>query len=907
MAIQKPSHTFTKIHLKALQTNIFNILFALSFTVFINTFGYTQDVGDKNKIIKPKENDSISNLREQDTIKQDTLKVKKEGALTDKVIYKAKGYIASEGKKAILYDEAKVNYGVYEITAGIIVIDNATGLVYAGRIKDSSGVYLQKPIFKQGGQVIESDSIQFNIESKKALIWNSKTEQEGGTIFPELSKKENDSTFYISNAKFTTSETPEDPEYYFLVRKGKVVPGKKIVTGLTNLFIADVPTPIGVPFAYFPLTKKQTSGVIFPTFGEQNERGYFIQNGGYYFAISDYLDLAVLGDYYTNGSYALNLESNYRKRYNYNGIFSFRFENLLISERGFPDFSQSEIYNLRWTHRKDAKSNPNSTFSASVNIGSSTFFQESLNQLTTSSFLNNTLTSSVSYSRRFQTVPEVRFSLTATHSQNTQTESINLTLPTFQASVDRIFPFAPKVGSKKGIIQNINLQYNVRAENRIQTTDSDFFTSRMFDNALIGARHTIPINTNFKLLKHLSFSANANFEETWTLNTINRFFDETTQEIVTEDIDGFDSFRTYNFSANLGTTIYGQANFGENSKLQAIRHVIRPSISYSINPAFNQFFDNVEVVDANGTTVGELEQEFSRFEGSLFGAPGNQFSSNIGLTVSNNIEAKIRSKNKDGKIESKKIVIFNNLNLSTNYNISADSLNLSPIRVTGGTKLFKDLDINFGATFDPYALDNNNNRINTFNINAGGGLARLTTANATASYNFSSKSFSNKRQKNEAARQESLRNGGREDDLFGVSQNFANQQFNQEEENKKEPDQKNSEFYNFKIPWSLRLAYTVNYNNARGQNEIASHSIMASGDIQLSPRWSIGVSSGYDVLNKGVTFTQFRFTRDLESWRMDFTWVPFSTRSSWNFFIGVKAPILEALKYEKRRERDRQL
>lgn len=884
----------------------------------MNTFGYTQDVGNKNKIIKPKENDSILrlkksdslvnsvNLREQDTIKQDTLKVKKEGALTDKVKYKAKGYIASEGKKAILYDEAKVNYEEYEITAGIIVIDNSKGLVYAGRIKDSSGVYSQKPIFRQGGQVIESDSIQFNIESKKALIWNSKTEQQGTTISPELSKKENDSTFYIKNAKFTTSENPENPEYYFLVRKGKVVPGKKIVTGLTNLFIADVPTPIGVPFAYFPLTKRQTSGVIFPTFGEQNERGYFIQNGGYYFAISDYLDLTVVGDYYTNGSYGLRAESNYAKRYRYRGNLSFRFENLLTSERGFPDFSQSEIYNLRWNHSKDPKSNPNSTFSASVNIGSSTFFQESLNQLTTSSFLNNTLSSSVSYSRRFQTVPEVNINLTATHTQNTQTQSINLTLPTFQASVDRIFPFAPKIGSKKGILHNINLQYNVRAENRIQTTDDDFFSSRMFDNALIGARHTIPINTNFKLFKHLSFSANANFEETWSFNTINRFFDETTQQIVTEDLDGFDAYRTYNFSTSLGTTIYGTATFGENSKLQAIRHVIRPSITYSINPAFNQFFENVEVIDANGNTVGQLEEEFSRFEGSLFGAPGNRFSSNIGLSISNNIEAKIKSKDKDGKVESKKIIIFNNLNLSTNYNIAADSLNLSPIRVTGGTQLFKDLNINFGATLDPYALDNNNNRINTFNINAGGGLVRLTTANATASYNFSSKSFSNKRQRNEAASQESQRNGGRDDDLFGVSQDFANQQFSQEEENLEEPDQNNA-FYNFKIPWSLRLAYSVNYNNSRGQSDITSHSIMASGDIQLSPRWSIGASSGYDVLNKGVTFTQFRFERDLQSWRMNFTWVPFSTRSSWNFFIGIKANVLKDLKYEKRRERDRQL
>ena len=257
--------------------------------------------------------------------------------------------------------------------------------VYAKGITDSLGEYTQAPIFKQAGDVVEPDSLIFNTKSQKALIYNSKTEQEGGLIISETTKKENDSVYFVNRAKFTTSEDPENPEYYILLRKAKIVPGKKVVTGLTNLFIADVPTPIGMPFAFFPLTKECTSGVIFPTFGEDTggNRGYNIQNGGYYFAINDYVDLAVLGDYYTNGSYGLRLQSAYAKRYKFRGNLSFRFENLINSERGFPDYSKSSVYNIRWSHSKDSKSNPNSSFSASVNLGSSTYYQESINQFQT--------------------------------------------------------------------------------------------------------------------------------------------------------------------------------------------------------------------------------------------------------------------------------------------------------------------------------------------------------------------------------------------------------------------------------------------------------------------------------------------------------------------------------------------
>ena len=890
--------------------------------MFINMFCSAQDIPKRTKPVKPLviidtlkiPQDSLQRIskltKERDSITRDTVP-KKKGMIESLVKYTASEYVSFDRaeQKTYLYNNAKVTYMDMEITAGIIVINHENNEVYAGRLKDTLGNYSQAPVFKQGSDVIEPDSIRFNFNSEKALIWNSRTEQSGGYIKSEKTKKENDSVYFINRGKFTTSADPENPEYYFLMRNAKVVPGKKVVTGLTNMFIADVPTPIGLPFAYFPLTKKQTSGVIFPSFGEDNQRGYNIQNGGYYFAISDYADLAVTGDYYTNGSYGLRVQSSYAVRYKFRGNLSFRFENLITSERGFPDYANSSIYNLRWSHNQDSKSNPNSRFSASVNLGSSRYYQQSINQVNASNFLNNTLSSSISYSKTFQGEPQVNLNMTATHSQNTQTQVINMTLPTFQGSVSRVYPFAPKNGSKKGLIQNINMQYNVRGENRIQTTDSLFFKKEMFDDAKIGMKHSIPLTTNFKLFKYLSLSAGGTYEENWTLNTVNKTFDQATQEVITTDLNNFDSFRTYNLSASLGTTVYGMFDFGEDSKIQAIRHVMRPSISYNISPAFDQYYETYEVIDANGLTSDEVE--YTRFENSIFGSPNRNLSSSIGLSLGNNFEAKVRDKDSTAT-EPKKIILLNNLNFSTAYNIAADSLGWSPVRMSGGTQLLNNkMRINFGATLDPYALDNNNKKINEFNIANGGSLFRLTSANLTLNYSLSSQMFGGKESKNNSqnnrAREESIQSGGRADDLFGKPQDFSNRQLETTSASTDEDEEKPSELYNYKVPWDLNLAYAVNYTNTARQNEISSHSLMFSGNVDLSPRWTVGASSGYDLKNKGITYTQLRFERDLLSWKLNFSWIPFSTRSSWNFFIGIKSGILKDIKYEQRRQRDRQL
>ena len=835
---------------------------------------------------------------EKDTINSDTLKTK---LILDDVRRKAKGYIKINNKEKIitLFDNAELYYMDIELKSGIIKFDWESNVVSAGRIKDSLGNYIQSPIFKQGGDEINPDSLRYNFDTKKALIWNSRTTQNEMNVFSSATKKENDSIYFIKEAKVTTSKNLDDPEYYIRVRSGKFIPKNKIIAGPSNLYIYDVPTPIFLPFAYFPLTEDRNSGFIFPTIGQNNRRGYFFQNGGYYLAPSEYFDLTLLGDYYTNGSYGMRVESSYRKRYSFNGRLSVRFENLIDGERGLPGYSKSNIYNIRWTHSQDSKANPYNRFSASVNLGSSNYFRESLNQINTPNFLNNTLNSSVSFSKTFRGYPSVNVSLTASHSQNTRSKTVNLVLPTFQGNVERVYPFVKKNGQKKGIIKNINLQYSLRGENRINTTDSLFFKKGMFDDARYGMKHTIPLSTNFKVLKHFSVSMNGNFDEIWTGNTIIRNdYDINNQE--QEDkiqVRGFDRFSQYNFGMSIGTTIYGLFNFKEDKKIQSIRHVIRPSISYNVRPSFEKYYDTY-IIDADGNTA-----EYTRFEENFFGLPSRRYSSAIGLQISNNIEAKI--KEKDSLVtEPRKVTILNNLNISTSYNLAADSLKLSPVRMTTGTNLFKNkLNLNLSATFDPYSINDNGFRINKLNIADGGGLLRMTSANLNMNFSIDSKSFNSN---NKSENSENVTGGGRTDDLFGSSQDLTKSTFDDDDESDGRRKENLTEYIN-KIGWDFRFAHSLTYLNNRKQRKIGNNSLMFSGNIILSKKWKIGGSSGYDFKNKGFTYTQLRFERDLDSWKMNFSWVPFSIRESWYFFIGIKSGFLSDLKYDKRKEPDKRL
>lgn len=882
-----------------MHTNLFNIVLSAFFlTIGIGKIHAQEDKNKTTTNPAKTQQDSIGiSLKEAqaklaDTIPADSIKQKK-AVLESKIRYKAEKYAKLDQKQKLitLYDKAELYYQDIELKSGMIVFNYEKNEVYAGRIKDSTGTLVQYPVFKQGTNVVEPDSIRFNYKTKKALIWNSRTDQGEFKVKAEVSKRINDSVYFLKGARFTTAKDIEDPEYYFYTKKIKFVPKKKVVTGLTNMVIADVPTPIALPFAFFPMTTESQSGLIIPTFGDTRDRGYFLQNGGYYLALSDHYDFAVLGDYYTNGSYALRFESSYAWRYNFSGTINVRFENIIFSERGLPDYSKTRNYNIQWSHTQDAKANPNSRFSASVNLGSSQYFRQSLSNVNIGSQLNNQLSSSISYSKTFQSVPQVNLALAATHQQNTNTEKIDMTLPTLQLSVDRIYPFVPKDGTKKGLLKNINLQYSMRGENRFNTSDSLFFKSEMFKDAKTGISHNIPLSTNFKIFKYFSATASTNYNEVWYLKTIRRNYDPIRLKDSTTTVNGFDSYRTYDFSAGLSTTIYGTFKFGDDKKIQAIRHVMNPGVSYSYMPSFDQYYDTY-ASDASGQMV---VKEYTRFEGGIFGAPGRNYASSVGFTLKNAFEAKVRDSDST-KTEAKKIKLLNNLTFQTGYNLSADSLKWQPLRVAGGTNFFKDkMAVNFGMTLNPYALDNNGKTIDRFNIDNGGSLFRMTSANMTINYSISSRDGGNKKENTQG-----LRNGGRDDDLFGTNTDFSDRRESQFSEDDEDETDKFSGFYNADLPWDMTFAYQLTYSNDRREKRISANSVMVSLNTDLTPKWKVGVSSGYDFVNKGVTFTQLRFERDLLSWRMDFNWVPFGDTTTWNFFIGIKSGVLSDIKWEKR-------
>ncbi len=797
-----------------------------------------------------------------------------------------------KNNKILLYKNAHIHYKDIDLTAGFIEIDNVTNIVKAKGIKDSIGEYSQLPVFKQGSQESIQDSIIFNFKSEKAKIWNLKTEQQGILIRGKISKKHNDSVIFIKDIILTTSKK-EKPDYFIKIKKAKFIEDKKLVAGTSQLYLANVPTPLVLPFAYIPLTKGRTSGLLMPTWGENNNQGFFLQNGGYYFVLNDNIDFAVLGDLYTNGSWGLRVESGYAKRYRYSGKFNFRYENLINSLKGFEDYSKATNYNIRWSHTQDQKASPNSRFSASVNLGSSQYYKQSNNEYNTNSFLNNNLSSSVSFYKKFVGTP-FNMSLSITHSQNTNTEKINMTLPSLQLNMDRIYPFAGKNGSKKNALQKTGFTYSLKSENRIETSDDFFFKKEMFENAKSGVLQNLALNTNMKALKYFTISPSVNYKEVWYFERLNKEFDDVQNAVVTDTISGFSSFREYSTAVSLGTTVYGMFKF-KKGKIEAIRHVIRPSISYSYRPDFSSYNEEFQRSD-DPDDIGE----YSPFSGGIYGSPGSGLSNSLNFTLNNNLEAKLRKKD-SAETEAKKIIILNNLNFSSSYNMAADSLKWSPVNVSAGTKLFDNkLSVNLRANLDPYALDINGKKINTFNIDNGGSLFRLTNAGLTLNY-----SLSNKGKKGEQTSAEKNAQENNSDGIFGENLTATNQQ--SRSTGSEEDEVQKGKLYEAKIPWSLKIAYSLNYNNSSRQSEISSNSLMFSGDLDITPKWAVGFSSGYDMKNHGFTYTQLRFSRDLDSWKLNFNWVPFGDRQTYYFFIGVKSSMLSDLKYDKRQVPDKRL
>ena len=765
----------------------------------IVTKGSSQRViAPQKKIIK---NDTLL-LKKQDSIQLDSLKPKE--AITDLITHVAKDYTTqnAKDKTVTLYNEAHVVYTDIDLKAGIIIIDYIKNTLFAKGIKDSLG-YTQKPVFKQGGQESEQDSMLYNFKTKKAIIYGIKTRQEPGMyVLGEKAKRVNDSTIYMRNIRFTTSDK-DNPDYYIGVKKAKVVPNKKIVAGLSNLVIADVPTPVFLPFAYFPMGKNRTSGFIFPAIQTStSNRGIGIQNGGYYFAVNDYVDLELLGDVYSNGSWGFRARSQYYLRYKFSGGFNLSFEKLIRSTRGFDDYSQATNFNVRWSHRQDPKSSPNSNFGASVNLGSSQYFRQSLNEFNNSNFLTNTFSSSISYQKTFTGTP-FNMSANATHSQNTNTGTVTMALPSLQVSMSRIYPFAGKGGIKKNPLQKIGLTYNMQGEYRINTTEDEFFTAKMFETANAGVQHRADASTNITLLNYFTLSPSINYREVWSFKKVNKDFDPSIQNtdgsfgtVVTDTLSGFSSFREYSSSLSLSTNIYGTFNF-KKGRLKAIRHTIRPSVSFSYRPDFAERYN--ETIESN--LEGTAFETYSPFDNgtSIYGKPGSGLSNSIGITLNNVIEGKLAPEDPDSDEEDRKITILNNLNFSSSYNIAADSLRWSPVNASAGTRLLKDkLAVNLNATLDPYQVNETGLRINKYVK----GLFRLTRASLTANYSLSSRDLSGESSENSG-------NGNQiTPDVLGKNLNPANSLASNSSSSQNN-EEEITELYKSTIPWNLNFAYSA--------------------------------------------------------------------------------------------------
>lgn len=818
-----------------------------------------------------------------DTIVSDTVapdSAKSEKPLFDDIIsYDAEDsvWFSIDQKKVFLYGNATVKYITTELNAQFIELDMEKKQAFASGLADTSGTIVGTPKFKDGAQEFEASELRYNFDTRKGFVKNIITQEGEGYVQGKLAKKLSDSVYCVKDGWYTTCDNHDHPHFYIRMSKAKMIKDKKVIAGFSNLVIEDVPLPIAVPFAFFPITKKGTSGVIMPTYGEERMRGFNLKNGGYYWAISDYIDLSATGDIYTNGSWGANLISNYRKKYKFSGNFNFSMSRNHTSEKGLPDYAESNDWSLRWTHSQDAKANPYSTFSASVDISSAN--NNYYNSTNINDIANQRKQSSISWSKKW---PEKPFSLTAAfnHNQNSRDSTISLTFPNMNFRMTQIYPFR-KTGKtgKLAWYDNIGVSYTAELRNSIQTKEDLLFKSSLTKDWQNGFKHSIPVSTTFNLLKDVSLTPSFQYDGVLYLRAIEKEWvtDTTLPQkgyVKIDTSNGLNYAHNYRASVSLGynPTVYGMYMFKPNSKIFAIRHVIRPSISVSYAPKMGVKKSKYEKVYLDGDGN---EQRYSIYENAIYGTPSGveKSSGSVNLSIDNNLEMKVRNdKDTTGNEEFKKIKLLESFRISTSYDMFADSMNFSNIRLSARTKLFNNkINIEVSATLDPYAINANATRINKYN----GGIGRLTNVTMTTGFQFSSDNGKNKEKKNELV-------GGFYD-----------------------------HYTDFDVPWSFNVDYNLSYSKSYSKNTAEgakrpitrsnlSQMLRLTGDFSLTPKWKFGFSTGYDFANHEVTATSFNISRDLHCWDMTFSCIPFGTHQSYNFQINVKSSLLKDLKLTKK-------
>jgi len=798
-------------------------------------------------------------------IKPDTTKSTPSSTLSSPVDYQSADTIESflNEKRIILKGDAKVLYGDIELTASYIDIDFNKNEIFAKGKTDSLGNEIGLPIFKEGEDLYESREIRYNFKTKKGIITDVVTEQDGGFLHSRRTKKHTENIIDLKAGKYTTCDH-EHPHYYIAMSKARVIQNDKIVSGPLYLVIEDVPTPIAIPFGFFPFTKEKTSGLILPRYGESERRGFSLEDLGYYWALSDYMDLKVVGSIYSKGSYKGTISSRYKKRYRYSGQLSFMLEKIIESERGLADYVNTDAYNLTWHHNQDPKARPNSNFSANVNLKST-----SANRYSTqmNNYLQNTVNSSVNYSHSLPGTP-FSFNAQLRHTLNTKDSSVAMTLPSVNLNMQRITPFAPKNSNKPpNLLQKIGITYSSRLENRFTVKEDELFKKDVVDEFKFGVKHDVGVKTSAKFLKFLNFSPSANYTERWYFNSLRKKYegslftegDTVFGKTTTDTITGFNRIYDYNVSAGVNTTLYGLYTFQSYIPVEAIRFVHSPSVSYSYRPNFSLdkygYYDEVE---------GQPNQTYSYYDNGIYGVPSGPRSGAINLSLGNQVSMKVRTPN-DSVSKTKKIDLLKTLNFSTNYNIVADSMNWSPLSMRASTNLFQKVNVQFNATMDPYALDPiTYKRIDKYQFNVDGKLGRITRAAVSFNFKLDSKMF-------------------------------EGDEVSEEEQQRAVVD-----YYDyFDIPWSFTLNYKYTFSKPQNTKSVIQ-TVGLRGNFSVTDKWKVGFRTGYDFERRKMSATTLDITRDLHCWVMSFHWVPFGERQSYSFTIGVKSSILQDLKYDKR-------
>lgn len=853
---------------------------------------------------------------------KDSTQAKSSGAmmLDAEVQYEAKDSMRFdfEHKKMYLYGDAKIDYGEISLSAYAIELDMDSSLAYAHGLRDSSGVEKGLPVFKDKSGEYEMRTMKYNFKTKKAIITHIVTEQGEGFVVGQKAKRVDEKTYFMKDAKYTTCNQHEHPHFYLNLTKAKVIPGKKTVTGPAYLVLLDVPLPLAIPFAIIPNTRSYSSGIIIPTYGDESTRGFYMTKGGYYWAANEYFDLKILGDIYTKGSWGLHLSSVYRKRYKFSGSFSTDIITNIYSEKGLPDYQKNNDFSVRWNHSQDSKANPDQTFSASVNFSTSSYNKNNIgNVVNTNTLVTNQKSSSISYSRKWANNP---FRLTASllHSQNSRDTSISLTLPDLNlTSSRRFYPFKPKklAGSTNNPIYNLNINYSMSAKNYVSCKEKDlsFSAESLSKTWKNGMKHTIPVTTNIKLLKYFTLTPSFNYTERWYINKTRKIWDEEKQKLVKLDPEsGFN--RVYDFSMSVGTntkiyTFYKpiRAIFGD--KINAIRHVMTPSVSVSFTPDFSEpkygFYDNFEYYDKKNDKV--VDYKYSYYEGYLYGTPGSAKSGKLSFSLGNTLEMKIKSD--DDTTGFKKIPLLESLTLSSGYDFMKDSLKFDNITMSGRTKVFG-TSVNFSALFDPYAVVASPKgqavRIDRSALKVNHRLVQFKSASLSFGIQLSPETFKKKdKDKNQDEEED---DGYDEDWALRAAESDTpdpGAQMPDDMRGKGENTVGDDGYVGINMPWSLSINYSLRVSQDKFKPETCSYtynvsqSVNMNASLSLTEKWKMSLSTGYSFDEHKLSQTSIGITRDLHCWSMSFNVVPTGLYKSYSFNIAVSSSILQDLKYQQ--------